>query len=405
MNSKLVFHILGLILRVEAVLMLPSAAIGFACGTGDGPDFLISAAITLLVGQLLTLLPRKGAKMQARDGFATVGLGWIVLSLFGALPYVFSGVIPNYIDAVFETVSGFTTTGATVLTVIEGLPTGVLFWRAQTQWMGGVGVLVLALALIPKLGEGSVYLMRAESPGPIKSKLTPRLGDTAKILYIIYIGLTVAETVCLRLAGMSWYEVPLIRFLLVGHQKSGLQVGHNRVVECRTIGDCYIGHFGSGEGLERNDGTFPPMLQDGEVEPSPIEPGLAFENLLLPGINAVEFADGFQGCVGPADPGIGVVPQPVQKIGTAVEARHVLELIDPVIENRAAAVGKGTAPQRIVRAEVSYPRTDGFPRASFAIGCIDAVGQTRDRTAVFQKIVFCHLTLSRLVEKIIHAGV
>ena len=115
-------------------------------------------------------------------------------------------MIPNYIDAVFETVSGFTTTGATVLYPIEGLPTGVLFWRAQTQWMGGVGVLVLALALIPKLGEGSVYLMRAESPGPIKSKLTPRIGDTAKILYFIYIGLTVAETVCLRLAGMSWYE-------------------------------------------------------------------------------------------------------------------------------------------------------------------------------------------------------
>ena len=112
MNSKLVFHILGLVLRVEAVLMLPSAVIGFVCGTGDGPDFLLAAAITLLVGQLLTLLPRKGIKMQARDGFATVGLGWIVLSLFGALPYVFSGVIPNYAEAVFETASGLTTTGA-----------------------------------------------------------------------------------------------------------------------------------------------------------------------------------------------------------------------------------------------------------------------------------------------------
>ena len=206
MNSKLVFHILGMILRVEAVLMLPSAVIGFVSRTGDGPDFLLAAAITLAVGQALTFLPRKGAKMQARDGFATVGLGWIVLSLFGALPYVFSGVIPNYIDAVFETVSGFTTTGATVLYPLEGLPTGVLFWRAQTQWMGGVGVLVLALALVPKLGEGSVYLMRAESPGPIKSKLTPRLSDTAKILYYIYIGLTVTETLCLRLAGMNWYE-------------------------------------------------------------------------------------------------------------------------------------------------------------------------------------------------------
>ncbi len=206
MNYKLVFHILGMILRVEAVLMAPSMAIGFATGDGDGPVFLLSAAITFAVGQLLCFLPVRCAKMQARDGFAAVALGWVVLSLFGALPYVFSGVLPNYVDAVFETVSGFTTTGATVFTAIEGTARGVLFWRAQTQWMGGVGVLILTLALIPKLGEGSVYLMRAESPGPIKSKLTPRLSDTAKILYSIYIGLTAAETICLRLAGMSWYE-------------------------------------------------------------------------------------------------------------------------------------------------------------------------------------------------------
>lgn len=206
MNYKLVFHILGLILRVEAVLMLPSMLIGFATGGGDGLAILWSAGITFLVGQLLCLLHAKDSKMQARDGFAAVALCWIVLSLFGALPYVFAGVLPNYADAVFETVSGFTTTGATVLTFMEGQPLGIMFWRAQTQWMGGMGVLVLALALVPKLGEGSVYLMRAESPGPIKSKLTPRVNDTAKILYSIYIGLTVAEVLCLRLAGMSWFD-------------------------------------------------------------------------------------------------------------------------------------------------------------------------------------------------------
>ena len=177
MNYTLVFHILGLILRVEAVLMLPAAVIGIATRGGDGSAFLLAAGITLAVGQALVMLPAKNAKMQARDGFAAVALSWIFLSLFGALPYVFSGVLPNYADAVFETVSGFTTTGASVLTFIEGQPLGVLFWRAQTQWMGGVGVLVLALALVPRLGEGSVYLMRAESPGPIKSKLTPKVGD------------------------------------------------------------------------------------------------------------------------------------------------------------------------------------------------------------------------------------
>ena len=141
MNYKLVFHILGLILRVEAVLMLPATLIAFVTKGGDCGAFLLSAGVTLLAGQVLTLLPGKGHKMQARDGFAAVALGWIVLSLFGALPYWFSGVMPNYVDAVFETISGFTTTGATVLTAIEGQPLGILFWRAQTQWMGGVGVL------------------------------------------------------------------------------------------------------------------------------------------------------------------------------------------------------------------------------------------------------------------------
>ena len=206
MNYRLVLSILGIVLMGEAASMLPSTVIALAAKDGDGRAFLLSAAITLGVGLLCWLLRPKNTKMQARDGFATVALSWIFLSVFGALPYFLSGVLPNFFDAVFETVSGFTTTGATVLTFMEGQPRGILFWRAQTQWMGGMGVLVLTLALLPKLGEGSVYLMRAESPGPIKSKLTPRLADTAKILYSIYIGLTVAETICLRLAGMNWYE-------------------------------------------------------------------------------------------------------------------------------------------------------------------------------------------------------
>ncbi|MBR2421347.1 MAG: TrkH family potassium uptake protein [Oscillospiraceae bacterium] len=206
MNYRLVFYVLGLVLLSESALMLPSMCIGFFTGDGDAYAFLLSAAITCAVGVLFSFPRPKNMKMQARDGFAAVALSWIVLSLAGALPYVFSGVLPNYIDAVFETVSGFTTTGATVFTFIEGQPRGVLFWRAQTQWMGGMGVLVLTLALVPKLGEGSVYLMRAESPGPIKSKLTPRVGDTAKILYSIYIGLTVAEVLSLRVAGMPWYD-------------------------------------------------------------------------------------------------------------------------------------------------------------------------------------------------------
>ena len=154
----------------------------------------------------LTRVPVKRRQLQGRDGYMAVALVWVVLSLFGALPYVWSGAIPNYIDALFETISGLTTTGATILNGVEQLGRGVLFWRSLTQWMGGMGVLVLFLALMPHLGDGAVHLMRAESPGPIKSKLVPKVGQTAKILYGIYIGLTLLESVALRIAGMSWYD-------------------------------------------------------------------------------------------------------------------------------------------------------------------------------------------------------
>ena len=206
MSYRLLLRLLGHVLRVEAVCLLAPAAVSLASGGEDLPAFCWTILLTGVLGLLLSMVPSRGIRMQARDGFAIVALGWITMSAFGALPYVFSGAIPDYISALFETVSGFTTTGSTVLTDIESLPKGILFWRALTQWMGGVGVLVLTLAIFPATAEGSVYLMRAESPGPIKSKLVPRLKDTARILYTIYIGLTVGQTVCLRLAGVNWYE-------------------------------------------------------------------------------------------------------------------------------------------------------------------------------------------------------
>jgi len=206
MNYLLVLRMLGHILRIEATCLLVPLAVAWRTGGEDVGAFIVAVVLTATVGQLLVSLSGKHQRMQPRDGFAAVALCWIVMSVFGALPYVISGTIPNYIDAFFETVSGFTTTGATVMTDIESMPKGILFWRAQTQWMGGMGVLVLVLALLPKTGEGSVFLMRAESPGPIKTKLVPKVRDTAKILYSIYIALTVGETVALRIAGMSWYE-------------------------------------------------------------------------------------------------------------------------------------------------------------------------------------------------------
>ena len=134
-------------------------------------------------------------------------LSWVLLALFGALPYVFTGAMTSYIDALFETVSGLTTTGSSTFTAVSHLPRSVLLWRSLTQWMGGMGVLVLFLALTPRMGEGAVFLMRAESPGPIKSKLVPKVGGTAKILYLIYVVLTLCEVLALRLAVLHnlWF--------------------------------------------------------------------------------------------------------------------------------------------------------------------------------------------------------
>ena len=207
MNFRLIYKVVGNVLLVEAGgLILPLAA-SLYFHEETWHSFALVAALCAVLGFALARLPA-GPKdmMQGRDGYMAVAVAWLGLSAFGAVPYVVSHAIPRYLDAFFETVSGFTTTGATILTDIESLPKGVLFWRAETQWMGGMGVLVMFLALMPKLGSGSVHLMRAESPGPIKSKLVPKVGQTAKILYAIYISLTAAEIVALRVAGLGWYE-------------------------------------------------------------------------------------------------------------------------------------------------------------------------------------------------------
>ena len=207
MNVRLIFKILGYILVVEAGALLLPLALALYCGEAAWLSFVLVAALCAVLGFSLTRLhPGRRYMMQGRDGYLSVAVAWLGLSVFGALPYVISGAIPHYVDALFETISGLTTTGATILTDIESLPRSVLFWRAETQWMGGMGVLVMFLALMPRLGDGAVHLMRAESPGPIKSKLVPKVGQTAKILYGIYMGLTLGETVALRVAGMSWYE-------------------------------------------------------------------------------------------------------------------------------------------------------------------------------------------------------
>ena len=205
MNQKLILRIVGLILCIEALCMLPSLLLAAVSGGSDLRAFLASAALCGGVGGLLTLTKPDDSRLQTRDGFVCVALCWIILGLFGALPYFFSHSC-DFMDAFFETVSGLTTTGATIFAFPSRLPRGIQLWRALTQWMGGMGILVLVLALLPKISEGSVNLMKAESPGPISTKLRPRTAETARILYRIYIALTAIETVVLRIVGLPWFD-------------------------------------------------------------------------------------------------------------------------------------------------------------------------------------------------------
>ena len=204
MNRPVIARVNGLILGIEAVCMVPSLMIAIATRGADLRAFALSIALCALGSFLLYRVKLTSKRFQTRDGFVAVALCWILMGLTGALPYAFYGY--SYVDAVFETVSGFTTTGATIVSAPSALPRGLQFWRALTQWMGGMGVLVMVLALMPSLGEGSVNLMKAESPGPISSKLRPKTSETAKSLYIIYIVLTLSETVLLRVAGMPLFD-------------------------------------------------------------------------------------------------------------------------------------------------------------------------------------------------------
>lgn len=195
MNYRMIFSILGKVLCVEAAFMLPALVISLCCGERATVfGFALTVLLLAALGVPLALLRVKRKEIFARDGLVTVGLVWLTVSLLGALPFFFSRAIPSYIDALFETASGFTTTGATILTEIASLPRGILYWRSFTHWLGGMGVLVFLLILSP-FGQGSggeaMHLLRAESPGVKIAKLVPRMRRSTGILYLIYVGLTV----------------------------------------------------------------------------------------------------------------------------------------------------------------------------------------------------------------------
>ncbi len=208
MNYKIIINITGFLLILTGLFMLTGIPFSIYYKSDDINALLISGLGTSLTGFVLWLLSRKNKNKEIgkREGYIIVSVGWIAMSLFGALPFVIHGVIPSYTDAFFETMSGFTTTGASILTDIEKVAPGLLFWRSLTQWLGGMGIIVLSIAILPILGIGGMQLFVAEVPGPTKDKIHPRIKETAKRLWGIYFIFTVTEMILLYLGGMSFFD-------------------------------------------------------------------------------------------------------------------------------------------------------------------------------------------------------
>ena len=215
MNYRMIAFILGRVLLILAALLLLPLLTALVYAESALP-FAVTILLTAAAGGVLLLFKPRMRELYAREGFVCVGLSWLVMSLLGCVPFLISGDIPSFVDAFFETVSGFTTTGASILNDVESLSRAGLFWRSFTHWIGGMGVLVFLMAVMPMSGERSMHIMRAEVPGPTVGKLVPRARQTARILYIIYTGLTVAETIFLMFGGMSFYEALLHAFASAG---------------------------------------------------------------------------------------------------------------------------------------------------------------------------------------------
>lgn len=208
MRLALVFHLLGRLLLGLTLLLLLPLALALATGGPDALAFGASALATGVTGGLLVLAAPfgKGEELGHREGFAVVTLAWIFAAAFGGLPFYLFGATPTYTDAYFEAMSGFTTTGATVITRVEELPTATVLWRSFSQWVGGLGIIVLGLAILPALGVGGMQLYKAEAPGPVVDRLAPRIRETARLLWRVYVLISAAEFALLLLGGMSWLD-------------------------------------------------------------------------------------------------------------------------------------------------------------------------------------------------------
>ena len=212
MNTRIIKNTLGLVLYFQAAFLMLPCAVSFIYREHEGRGFLISAVLCLILGVLLRIRKPENRNYYAREGFAIVALSWIVLSVTGALPFVISGEIPSFTNALFETISGFTTTGASILGDLDGMSRCCLFWRSFTHWIGGMGVIVFIVAVMPMTGGQNMHLIRAESPGPAVSKLVPKARQSAMILYLIYLILTLVQMLLLAFVGMPIFDAMTITF-------------------------------------------------------------------------------------------------------------------------------------------------------------------------------------------------
>ena len=219
LNFKVILQLMGILLLFNGGFMLVSALVSWYYDDGALEGILQAGIVTVALGLILRFVT-KGfkKKIKKREGYLVVSLGWITMSLSGALPYMFTGAIPTFTDAFFETMSGYTTTGASILQDIEIMPRSILFWRSTTHWIGGMGIIVLAIAILPLLGIGGMQMFAAEAPGPSADKMHPRITDTAKRLWFLYFGLTLTEAILLKLAGMGYFDA-------INHAMSTLSTG------------------------------------------------------------------------------------------------------------------------------------------------------------------------------------
>jgi len=228
-NGSVTLNVIGSLLLIMGILMLPPLAFSTYYGENDFYPILLSSGITLFCGGLLKIFTRKSkdAEIKKRDGYLIVTAGWVSMAVFGTLPYLLSGSIPTISSAFFETMSGLSTTGATILDNIEEMPHGILFWRSMTQWIGGMGIIVLTIAILPLLGIGGMELFVAEAPGPTKDKIHPRIKETAKRLWVIYLFLTLIQTTALMFSGMGFFDS--INHALTTNSTGGFSTRQNSI--------------------------------------------------------------------------------------------------------------------------------------------------------------------------------